>query len=91
MKTLGQALKKLLQDLEIENQVHQYQAVTLWPRIVGDKIASVTRAEKVEHQVLFIRVSNDSWRNELFYMKKDIIEKLNAKLGQKIIKDIRLY
>ncbi len=91
MNTLGQALKKLLRDLEIENQVYQFQAINFWPQIVGDKIARVTKAEKVEHQILFVKVSNDSWRNELFYLKREIIEKLNAKIGQKIIKDIRLY
>lgn len=91
MNTLGQALKKLLQDLEIESQVYQYQAINFWPHIVGEKIARVTKAEKVERQILFVKVNNDSWRNELFYLKKEIIDKLNAKIGRTIIKDIRLY
>jgi hypothetical protein len=33
-------------------------------------------------------VSNSSWRQELQFKKKEIIEKLNKALNQNIIKDI---
>lgn len=91
MDSLGQALKKLLSDLGIEDNVTKYNAISLWSMVVGKRIAEVSTAEKVENNVLFVKVTNDSWRNELVYHKKDIIAKLNHKLGKRVIEDIRLY
>lgn len=91
MKTLEQALKNLIKNLGIEEQVQVNQVLNLWPIVVGKRIADVSEAKKIEHHVLFVKVLNDSWRNELLFLKKNIIERLNKKVGKDIIKDIRLY
>ena len=91
MQPLGKALQQLIKDLGIEHQVLYHQAILLWPDIVGKRIAMVSSAEKIDHKILFVKVTNDSWRNELIYLKRDIIEKLNKRLGRRVIEDIRLY
>lgn len=91
MKTLEEAIKNLIKNLGIEDQVQVNQVLNVWPTIVGKRIADVSQAKKIEHNVLFVKVLNDSWRNELLFLKKNIIEKLNKKVGKEIIKDIRLY
>lgn len=91
MKKLETSIKKLLRDLGIEKQVLQYQVIADWPSIVGQRIAEVTKAEKIENQVLFIKVNHSTWRNELHYQKADIIEKINKRIGQKIVIDIKFY
>lgn len=91
MKTLAQALGQLLKDLGIENEVLLNQAVHLWPEIVGKRIAKISHAEKIDGNILFVKVQNDSWRNELVFLKKDIIERLNKRIGKKLVEDIRLY
>jgi len=91
MKTLGQALKQLIKDLGIESEIIHHQAVQLWPEVVGRKIASISQAEKIDGKILFVKVKNDSWRNELVFLKKDIIERLNKRIGKKIVEDLRLY
>jgi len=91
MKTLEQALKKLIIDLGIENKVLYYQAINFWPEVVGKRIAKISKAERIERNILFVKVLNDAWRNELIYLKKEIVERLNKKIGKKIVEDIRLY
>jgi predicted nucleic acid-binding Zn ribbon protein len=91
MNSLGQALKKLLNDLGIEDNVTNYQVINLWTEVVGKKIATVSTAEKIENKILFVKVTNDSWRNELTFHKKEIVEKLNNKIGKRVIEDIRLF
>jgi len=39
--------------------------------------------------VLTVKTANSTWRQELFFQKKDILKRLNSKLGITIIKDIR--
>jgi len=91
METLGKALKKLIQDLGIEYDVMKNQAVVFWPEVVGRRIAKISHAEKVDGNILFVKVYHDSWRNELLFLKKDIINKINKRIGRKIIADIKLY
>lgn len=91
MKTLGQALGQLIKELGIESEIIHHQAVQLWPEVVGRKIANISQAEKIDGKILFIKVKNDSWRNELVFLKKDIIERLNKRIGKKVVEDLRLY
>ena len=91
MKTLAQALKQLITDLGIESEILHNQAVQLWPEVVGKKIANISQAERIDGNILFVKVKNDSWRNELVFLKKDIIERLNKRIGKRVVEDLRLY
>lgn len=89
MKKLETALKNLLKNLGIEQTVLENQVVQYYPIVVGKRIAEVSQAEKIENGILFIKVINSTWRNELYYYKKDIIQKLNKKIGETIVKEIK--
>ena len=91
MKTLKLAINNLLTDLGIENKINENLAINFWSDVVGKKIAAVSKAEKIENNILIIKVNSSVWRNELLYHKNDIIERLNKKVGKKIVKDIRFY
>ena len=87
-KQLGNAIASVLDRLGIGKKLKRYEILDLWPQIVGDQIAQVTKVDHIEGEKLFITVSRSTWRNELMFLKKDLIEKVNASLGQEIIKDI---
>jgi len=89
MKKLEAALKSLIKNLGIEQTVLENQVVQYYPIVVGQRIAEVSQAEKIENGILFIKVINSTWRNELYYYKKDIIQKLNKKIGETIVKEIK--
>ena len=91
MKTLQQAINKLIKDLGIENKVLENQVLNVWSIVVGKRIAEISKAEKIKNKILIVKVSNSSWRNELLYHKKNIIDKLNRKFGKKVVEDIKLY
>ena len=69
--------------------VNQQQAVNIWPKIVGKKIAENTTAQDVEHGVLIVRVASPIWAQELQFQKKEVLFKINSALGKNTIKDIR--
>ncbi|MFQ5560676.1 MAG: DUF721 domain-containing protein, partial [Nitrospinota bacterium] len=72
-KPLASAISTLLKELGIEGKLKQYEALNDWAAIVGEKISNVTTAEKVQDGILYIKVKNSAWRNELLYMKSDIL------------------
>jgi hypothetical protein len=90
LKDIGNIIQLVIKDLGIENPIRGYKALTIWPDIVGKRISNVTQPIKIKNGKIFIKVRTDSWRNELIFYKKDIIQKLNASLGSSVIKDIVL-
>lgn len=87
-KPLPSIMSTLLEQLGIGKKVKQYGIVDLWPQIVGERIAQVTKIERIEGDKLFVSVSSATWRNELTYLKQELITKINAALEQQLINDI---
>lgn len=90
IKPLASALESLIQGLGIQPKLHEYDAVLFWEEIVGEHIAKAATAIKITQGVLYVQVHASTWRNELLLRKKEIIAKLNERLGDKAVKDIRL-
>ena len=86
---MGDALSKLTKSLGIEKAVDQYAIVAAWPEIVGERIAGVTSAQRIENGVLFVSVTTAPWRMELSMQRQEIIRKINAETGKQIVKEIR--
>lgn len=89
MQELKAALEKALRGAKLDKAVKQYSAIDLWPEIVGKNISRNTEAVDIRHGVLMVKASNSTWRQELMFKKEDILKKLNEKIGNKLIRDIR--
>ena len=85
---LQSVLLSLIDGLGLKKGIQQHRAALIWEEVVGEKIAKVTRVERVESGRLFIHVSKPTWRNELVLLKREIIAKLNKTLGGEVINDI---
>lgn len=85
---VGGAIDSLLKESEIDSAIRPHRAVVLWPEIVGDVLAAVSEAEVVRAGVLFVRARSTSWANELTFYKADLVQKLNQRLGARVIQDI---
>lgn len=72
-----------------EKTVKEFQVIQHWPEIVGEKIAAETEPTDSENGCLFVKVANASWKNELVFLKPEIIKKVNDFTGNKVVKDIK--
>ena len=88
--TLGETLQELVRSLGLTGRLREYDAVNCWPAVVGTHIAEVTEAKGIRNGELVVRVSKAAWRQELLLRKKELIERLNAHLGEEIVRDITL-
>jgi predicted nucleic acid-binding Zn ribbon protein len=88
-KPVGTALADLVRSLGIQSKLLEYDAVVFWEEAVGERIARMTKATRIVQGVLFVQVKTSTWRNELTLRKKEIIDKLNARTGTIIVKDIK--
>jgi len=88
-EAIGSVFARLFRDLGIDRAIQQNVAVNRWAEIVGERIAEVSEAERIEKGVLFVKVSSPVWRNELVFMKAGLIKNINETLGKNIVKDIK--
>ena len=89
MQKLKAAINNLLKAAGLDAGVAQNKALLVWDDVVGAKVSENTTPEKVEAGTLYNKASNPTWRQELVFKKEDILKKLNKKLGEKTIKEIK--
>jgi predicted nucleic acid-binding Zn ribbon protein len=87
-RLIGGAIASTLDQLGLDKKVKQYEVLDVWKEIVGEQIAQVTTADYFSGGKLFIRVSRSTWRNELTFLKQQLIEKVNTAMGEEIVHDI---
>jgi predicted nucleic acid-binding Zn ribbon protein len=90
-KPVSQIIGQFLKSVGIAGKIEQNYAIVYWDQAVGKEIAERTEPYKIAQGILFVKVTDPVWRNELQFFKNDIIEKLNHKIGKKIVKDIKFY
>ncbi len=88
-ESIGNVFAQLFRDLGIDTAIQQNVAVNRWDEIVGERIAEISEAEKIEKGVLFVKVDSPVWRNELVFMKASLIKNVNDALAKNIVKDIK--
>ena len=89
MEQLKKAIKKAISESGFEKEIQQENAVSVWGVVVGDVVSKVTDAISVDRGVLVVKTKSATWRQELYMQKKDIIDKINKKIGSTAIKEIR--
>jgi len=82
------AVNSFLQSQELASMLRPHLAKVHWEGVVGPQVAGVTQVESVRDGVLFVRVKNSVWANELTLLKEDMLRRLNSKLGGRILTDI---
>lgn len=87
-RTIDQAMQAALRELGLDGRLRQYRALEMWDDVVGSHIAAMTTAERIDNGKLIVRVRSSTWRQELTFLKKELIARLNAALQEEIVKDI---
>ena len=85
---IGRVLTRTLKGLKIDWRVKEETTILKWAEVVGERIAAQTKAQRVRDSILFVKVENASWRNELVFLKAKIIKELNQSVRANVIKDI---
>ena len=88
MEQLKKVLKKAINEAGFKKAIEE-NAVSIWGEVVGKNISEVTKATRVDKGTLVVKTESATWRQELHMQKKEIINKINKKIGSLAIKEIR--
>ncbi|MBI2403655.1 MAG: DUF721 domain-containing protein [Gemmatimonadetes bacterium] len=76
---VGDVLRRYLARAGFGERLRQASVVQDWPKIVGDKIAAVSRPEAVTQDgTLFVRVTSAPWMQELQLLTPELLKRLGG-------------
>ena len=61
-----------------------------WNLVVGKEIAYISNVDKIAKDTLHIRVQGTEWLPALESLKKKIIQEINNRAGNNLVKNIKL-
>ena len=61
----------------------------IWEEAVGEGIASNTTPAAFKGNLLIVYAESSTWIQQLHFLKKEMIEKINAILGRNAVQDIK--
>lgn len=88
MEKIGKILDSLVDTLGLKKKINEEKVMALWEKAVSRRVAERTRPIKIQGSKLLVEVSGSSWRNELIFLKPELIRKLNSMVGRVVIDDI---
>jgi len=82
-------LDAVLDSTGLAARARERTVLDTWPEIVGERTAAHTRAVDIADGVLTIEADHAAWRHELTLLIPAIIEKYNARHGERTVREIR--
>lgn len=88
LQRIDDILEKTLKKYKIPLKTEDRRLRDVWLQAVGSRIAAQTKPDCVKKAVLFVKVANSAWMQQLHFMKREIIEKFNYLHQAEPVKDI---
>jgi hypothetical protein len=88
LSNLRDVLPDVLRRLDHGQQLEAYTIWTFWDEEVGAHIARRAQPSRFRNGILFVAVATHSWLQELQFMKDELRERLNSRLGTPLVRDI---
>ena len=87
---VGDVIASLLTDGTLPYRPDDVEIWRVWKEVVGQTYSENAQPSKIRKKQLTVTVSNSIWLQELTFYKDTILEKLNRKLGRKVIDGINI-
>lgn len=85
---IGDLVQSFLSKKGYLSSCKENEVINSWNEIVGEDIAVISSCIKVENGTLFVEVSSSAWRQELSFLKREILNKIKNCTECKTISNI---
>lgn len=82
-------LEAAVADLGLSEKVLETRILLAWDEVAG-LLASRARPLKIRHGKLEVAVASSAWRTQLSFVRQEIVDRLNARAGKKVIDELVL-
>ena len=84
------ALVDFLRESGLEQSVLEVQMEEVWPQVMGETVAKLTRSVEVKDGMLIVHVNSAALKAQLFENRFELVRKLNEAVGAQVIRDCRI-
>ena len=88
--SISKALVSYLRESGLEQSVLDVQIEQIWPQVMGEMVAKLTRSIEVKNGLLIVHINSAALKTQLFENRFELIRKLNEAVGAPAIKDCRI-
>ena len=85
--SIAHVVAELLDKYKISNKLKESRIIAAWPEVLGP-LAKPADELYINNNVLFVNLASSVIRNELSMMRSKLVQRLNEKAGEEVIKDI---
>lgn len=85
---IGRILPDVIRNCRRENDTAMTAVWDIWERAVGGAVADNTRPAAFKGRLLLVHVSSSVWVHQLQFMKTELIDKVNAACGKRLVDDM---
>lgn len=86
--SLGEALNEFLSKSRLKGDIQALQIDDVWEDIMGKTVARYTDRLQIIGDKLFITTTVAPLKHELIYQRDKIVQRVNEKLGKKVVKEV---
>ena len=90
-KNIDELLGNFLRESGLETPLQIRRAIDAWDEVAGNMASNYINEKYIRNQILYIKVTRPALRNDLIMMRTELVNKINQKVGSRIISDIRFY
>lgn len=87
---VAELLGAILHGQPLELRLREGKIWQVWDNVVGPQIAARARPARFRDGLLTVTVASAPWMQQLTFLKQEIVRKLNARLGEELVRDIYL-
>ena len=87
---VGEVLRAVLQRLPEAQRLADHALWAHWDAVVGPTVARHARPARLRRGVLVVAVDSPAWMQELQFLKHELRDRLNARLGRPVVRDVFL-
>jgi len=83
-------LSRFVGRVGLDRGLQGWRAVSEWPQVVGPQLARHARAVSFRDGALVVEVEGSAWMQEIGFLKRDLVRRINQHLGVDCVRDVRL-
>jgi len=88
-EAVGDVLRQTLQQQGMTGRLYEARAVSLWPSVVGEHIASMCGRPVMNNGLMTLYVRSAPLRQELSMSRTQLMHLINETLGREVVREIR--
>ena len=88
---IGSIVEEILAQRGYLSICKEFDIMRQWPEIVDERFAAMSRAERIENGILYVKVSSAPWRQEAIYRREAVLERIRNEFGCPTVKNIVFY